>query len=97
MSRQPYKLRVAGILRRRDGYLALVVWSDGEREWGERVGPFPDPAQIAVWLDDLEREVIEVLAPEQIGLPAELAEARSPGEHARRCYEVLLEQRGSSR
>ena len=88
-----YKLSVAGILRRRDGYLALVVWSDGAREWGERVGPFQSPEQIALWLHDLDSEVIEVLAPEQFGLPAEIALLRPPGEHAQRCYEALVARR----
>lgn len=94
ISKHPYKLRVDRILRRPDGYIACVVWSDGQREWGEQVGPFSEPTQLAVWLEDLEREILEVLDPQRIGLPAELATLRSPGEHAQRCYEVLLEQKG---
>lgn len=92
-----FKLSVAGLLRRRDGYLALVVWSDGVREWGERVGPFQSAEQLALWLDDLGRETIEVLAPEAFGLPGEIRRLRSPDEHAECCFRALDSQvRGSS-
>ena len=88
-----FRVRIPAIVRRRDGYIAIVVWAYGQTEWAERVGPFPSPQAIALWLDSLEREVLEVLAPEQLGLPAEIALLRPPGEHAQRCYEALVARR----
>lgn len=81
--------RIRKLLRRSDGYIALVEFTCDDVTWVERVGPFANVAHAAMWLDDIEREVVEVLDVREASEFAALGVRRSCREHARILYEQL--------
>ena len=86
------KIAIPFLIKRRDGYIAHVVDSDGVVESSRWVGPFADAGSIAFWLEFMQNEAIEILSPEEIGLPIELAVLRPLHLQAARCKEHLEEK-----
>ena len=89
--REQFSLAILAAIRRRDGYVVFVGWEFGGLRWVERVGPFTSAAQLALWLDDLTNEILEVHPPEVLGLPSDVAQWRPVGEQTNRIIQALLE------
>ena len=90
------KIAIPFLIKRSDGYIAHVVESDGVVESARWVGPFRDADDLAFWLGLMHNEVIEILSPEDFGLPMELAVLRPLHLQVARCKQYLEQKRHQS-